>query len=265
MFICSLQAIRWNSVIGHEPRPSMTSRQTSSALIFGGSGVIGQSIAKTFGQNGWRVGLHYHHNRAAAETTVEVIKETGGEASLFQADVTHSPQLRTLLEAFLDAHSTLDVFIWAVGTMVSAHTVKTSSENWINTLQTNLTGAYLALKEAASTFQRQQQGSVILIGSLSGQQGHPGQAAYAASKAGLVGLMKSLAKEWGTHNIRVNVVFPGWHRSPLTGNTFDSALQLSPHVLHRTPGLDQIAQMVYHLALADHISGQTWNLDNRIW
>jgi 3-oxoacyl-[acyl-carrier protein] reductase len=243
----------------------MISRQTSSALIFGGSGIIGQAIAKTFGQNGWTVGLHYHRNKAAAEKAVDDIKKTGGKASLFQADVKHAPQLHTLLETFLDAHATLDVFIWAVGTTASAHTVKTSSENWINTLQTNLTGAYLALKEAAPTFQRQHNGSVILIGSLSSQQGHPGQAAYAASKAGLVGLMKSLAQEWGTHNIRVNIVFPGWHRSPLTSSTFNSALQLSPHVLHRTPDLDQIAQMVYHLALADHISGQIWNLDNRIW
>ena len=92
-----------------------------------------------------------------------------------------------------------------------------------------------------------------------------GQAAYAASKAGLLGLIRTTAQEWGDWNIRVNAVFPAWHASPLSAPGMNTTLANHTHVLHRTPSLNHVATSVYHLALAQDVSGQVWNLDNRIW
>ena len=77
--------------------------------------------------------------------------------------------------------------------------------------------------------------------------------------------MRTAAKEWGSFNIRVNAIFPGWHKSPLSESGFDTALQTQDHILNQTPSLNQVAHAVYHLASAPDISGQVWNLDSRIW
>jgi 3-oxoacyl-[acyl-carrier protein] reductase len=103
------------------------------------------------------------------------------------------------------------------------------------------------------------------VGSLSGEQGVAGQAAYAASKAGLLGLMRTAAREWGAFNIRVNGIFPGWHLSRLSEPGWHSVMEHRIHTLHRTPSLKDVANSVYHLALSPGTSGQVWNLDSRIW
>ncbi|MEE8126712.1 MAG: SDR family NAD(P)-dependent oxidoreductase [Nitrospirales bacterium] len=243
----------------------MRGKQFHTVLIFGGSGEIGRAIGQTFGQKGWAVGLHFNQHRSSASETATVINEVGGKAFLYQADVTKSSKVREVFQAFSQTHGSLNVLVWAIGVPSAQLLLKTSSEDWIHTLQTNLTGTFHVLQEAGPIFEKQKDGAVVLLGSLSGEQGSPGQAAYAASKAGLIGLMRTTAKEWGSFNIRVNAIFPGWHESPLSESGFDTALHTQNHVLNRTPSLNKVANTVYHLALARDISGQVWNLDSRIW
>lgn len=234
-------------------------------MVFGGSGVIGGAIATAFGEKGWTVGIHYHQHQLAAIETATSVHEAGGKGYLYQADVANFSQVRDTLQDFLQAQAFLHVLVWAVGVSSSTFCIKTSTEDWTHTLQTNLTGAYHVLKAIAPIFAHQKDGVVILVGSLSAEQGWKGQAAYAASKAGLIGLMRSAAHEWGDLNIRVNVIFPGWHHSPLSEPGLPSAMDLRTHTLHRTPSLKHMATSVYHLALSPDTSGQVWNLDSRIW
>ncbi len=234
-------------------------------MVFGGSGVIGGAIATAFGHKGWTVGIHYHQHQSAAAETATTVTKAGGKSHLYQADVTNPSQVRDTLGNFVRSHGSLNVLVWAVGAGSSLLLLKTSPKEWTQTLHTNLTGAYHVLKAIAPIFEQQKDGSVILVGSLSGEQGVAGQAAYAASKAGLIGLMRTAAQEWGSFNIRVNVIFPGWHLSPLSKPGFPLDMEHHTHTLHRTPSLQYVATSVYHVALSPDTSGQVWNLDSRIW
>jgi 3-oxoacyl-[acyl-carrier protein] reductase len=234
-------------------------------MVFGGSGVIGGAIATAFGQQGWTVGIQYHQHQSAARETASTIQKTGGKSSLYQADVAISSQVCDTLQDFMQSHRFLNVLVWAVGVGSSTLVVKISPQEWTRTLQTNLTGAYHVLKAVAPIFEKQKDGAVVLVGSLSGEQGIAGQAAYAASKAGLIGLMRTAAHEWGAFNSRVNIIFPGWHLSPLSEPGRHSAREHRVHTLRRTPSLKGMANSVYHLALSPDTSGQVWNLDSRIW
>jgi 3-oxoacyl-[acyl-carrier protein] reductase len=252
----------------HMPNSKNTSNKIFTPpkmVVFGGSGIIGRAIAKEFGQQGWAVGVHYYRNRTSAEEAVAAITQSDGNARLYQADVEDPSQIEKLFQSFLQDYGFLNLLVWAVGVAPSTLLTKTTSEEWVQTLQTNLTGAFHVLREAGPIFEQQQDGAVIVIGSLSGEQGMMGQGAYAASKAGLMGLMRTTAQEWGSWNIRVNAIFPGWHSSPLSASGMDSALAEHSHILNRTPSLNQVAASVFQLALAQDISGQVWNLDSRIW
>ena len=244
----------------HAPKYSKT-----NVLIIGGSGILGGAIAKKFSEHGWSVGIHYHSNHLSAEETRATMKQMDDNVHLYQANVHEPSQIAHLFQGFLQDHGTLHLLIWAVGIAPSKLLTKTTPQEWHNTLQTNLTGAFHVLKTAGPIFEQQQYGAVIIVGSLSGEQGMRGQSAYAASKAGLMGLMRTTAQEWGNWNIQVNAIFPGWHSSPLSGSRMDSFIQHEAHLLHRTPSLDQMTASVYHLASTQDVSGQIWNLDSRIW
>jgi 3-oxoacyl-[acyl-carrier protein] reductase len=110
---------------------------------------------------------------------------------------------------------------------------------------------------------KRRQGSIIVVSSYAGLHGDTGQSAYAASKAGLLGLVKSAALEWGHNNIRVNAILPGRHRTELSGGPM-SHDELTDHTLGRTPDIDDVVRSIYRLAVAEDISGQIWNLDSRI-
>ncbi len=260
--LCHLQKMVNMSRLG---KISHSQVSHSNMLVWGGSGVLGRAIARKFAEHGWSVGIHYHNNRLSAEKTRATIQQGDKNVRLYQANVHEPSQITQLFQEFLQDYGTLHLLIWAVGIAPSKLLTKTTPEIWQNTLQTNLTGAFHVLKTAGLIFERQRHGTVILVGSLSGEQGMPGQAAYAASKAGLMGLMQTTAQEWGNWNIQVNAIFPGWHSSPLSEPRIDSAIQRQPHLLHRTPSLDQMTASVYHLASTQDVSGQIWNLDSRIW
>ena len=235
-----------------------------TVLIFGGSGIIGRAIATEFGRQGWSVGIQYHQNLLSAEETCTAIREAGGEARPYQSNVTEPAQVKNLFHSFVQDYGSLTFLVWAVGIAPSKLLAKTTSEEWKHTVQTNLTGAFYVLQEAGPIFEKQQDGGVVFIGSFSGKKGIAGQAAYAASKAGLIGLMQTTAHEWGIWNIRVNAIFPGWHASPLSAKSIESALFHQSHILNRTPSIKQVATSVFHLAAMQDISGQIWNLDSRL-
>jgi 3-oxoacyl-[acyl-carrier protein] reductase len=107
-------------------------------------------------------------------------------------------------------------------------------------------------------------GAIVVVGSYAGMHGSVGQAAYAAAKAGVLGLVRSVAREWGPFNVRVNIVYPGWQRTNMTGDGEPAASVRKQHCVDRPPDLGEVARTIYHMAQSQDLSGQVWNLDSRL-
>jgi 3-oxoacyl-[acyl-carrier protein] reductase len=236
----------------------------STVLVTGGSGGIGRAICQRFGAAGWHVAVHYATDRKAAEQTCALVKDGGGEAFAYQADVQQVAQVDAMVEGVAARWGTLDVLVAGAGRAASRLLLRHPAEEWATVIETNLTGAFRCLRATGRVMLRQRSGSVVLIGSYAGFHGGTGQAAYAAAKAGLLGLMHTVAREWGPSNVRVNMILPGRHQTPLAGEALLSADTLGQHVLGRTPALETVATAVYTLALLPDASSQVWNLDSRI-
>ena len=244
---------------------SFSDTSSPCILVAGGSGIIGTAICQFFSEQGWHIGIHYHRHFDEAKRTARIIQAKGGTASLLQADCRDFEQVENMVRSFITETGRLDVLVYAVGVSANQLLVRTSPESWTDMVSVNLTGCFIVLKAIGPILQKQHDGSVIIVGSLSSLLGASGQPAYAASKAGLIGLMKSAAREWGPDNIRVNAVLPGWQASPLSGTAFPDPSQLRNHVLGRTSSPEVVANTIYQLTQLKEVSGQVWNLDSRIW
>lgn len=241
------------------------SANPQTVLVLGGSGVIGSAVCLRFAQNGWNVGVQYHDRQQSADDIVHKIEHLGRKSRAFQADMSDARQIHKLFDQVHMVWTELDAIVWAVGTTVNRLTIRLTPVEWERMLNVNLTGLFLCLQRGLPFISEQRGGAVTIVGSLSGVQGGAGQSAYAACKAGALGLVKSAARELGKTNVRVNAIFPGWHQSPLSGDAFPSPDQLHAHVLGRTPSLDDVTDFIYRLTTTRDISGQVYNLDNRIW
>lgn len=188
----------------------------------------------------------------------------GSQGALYQADIRLSHEIEATMAAILQQRQRIDVVLCNAGT-ASGQLVATCPElEWQRIIDTNLTGTYLCMKAAAESMLQQGGGSILVIGSYAAFHGNSGQGAYAASKAGLIGLVKTAAREWGPHNIRVNLVCPGWQQTALAGNAYPSGEQFQDHVLGRASNLDEAAETISRLAQLSDVSGQVWNLDSRV-
>jgi 3-oxoacyl-[acyl-carrier protein] reductase len=248
--------------------PSATDRLTKpsdrpAVLITGASGGIGRAISHAFGEIGWYVGVHYYRNKQAAEATLNLVLESGGIGDSYHADIREAESVRRMIDRFSSCASGPLALVCNAGVGQHALLVRHSDEVWGNVIATNLTGTFHCLQAIASSLLVRGGGSIIVIGSHTGFHGATGQSAYATSKAGLIGLVKTAALEWGPHNIRVNLVLPGWQKTDLTEGIFPEDNGWLDHALRRPPLIEEVVSTIVHLARLKDVSGQVWNCDSR--
>jgi len=235
------------------------------ALVTGGSRGIGRAIALKLAGEGARVVVNYQRNAAAAQEVVDAIRAGGGEAIAVQADVSKLDQAQALVKAALEAFGRLDILVNNAGTTRDNLIALMKEEDWDVVLTTNLKSGWNMCKAASRVMMKQRYGRIVNITSVSGLAGQGGQSNYSASKAGVVGLTKALAKELGGRNITVNAVAPGYVPTDLTADLpaemKDLMIKMTP--LGRAGTGEDIANAVAFLASdeASFITGQTLSVD----
>jgi len=237
--------------------------QKQAVLVTGASGGIGRAISLAFARAGWSIGIHYHRNKTAAEGTLDQVAASGGVGTIYEADIRELHEVQQMVEAFCRQVSVPSVFVCNAGIGGSHLLLRQRQEDWAEVIGTNLTGTFHCLRAMAPPLLACGGGSIVVIGSYAGFHGMIGQAAYAASKAGLIGLVQTAAKEWGAGNVRVNLLLPGWQATGLSEGTMPEGDTWSSHALGRPPSREEVAKTVFYLAQLTDMSGQVWNCDSR--
>ncbi|PQJ34986.1 3-oxoacyl-[acyl-carrier-protein] reductase [Salinibacter sp. 10B] len=236
----------------------------TTVLVTGGTRGIGRAIVQKFAEAGARVAFTYRSSAAEAEALVEELEEQGTEAFSLQGDVADFDVAQSHVDAVLDRWDTLDVLVNNAGITRDGLMLRLEEEDWDAVLDTNLKGVFNFSKAAYRPMMRSG-GSIINISSVVGTTGNAGQTNYAASKAGVVGFSKSLAKELGSRDVNVNVVAPGYVQTDMTDelddDTRDSILDAVP--LDRLADPSEIAKSVLFLAspAADYITGHVLHVN----
>ena len=243
----------------------MSSFAGKVAVVTGGSRGIGRGIAVELGRRGAKVVVNYHSNAEAANEVVGLIKQAGGDGLAVQADVTQYHAAVNLIKAATDYGGRLDILVNNAGTTRDMLLALLPESDWDLVINTNLKSAYNCSKAALKPMMRQKYGRMVNISSVAGLAGNPGQTNYSASKAGLIGFTKSLAKEIGGRNITVNAVAPGFVPTDLTSSLpkdlLDEAIKMTP--LGRLGSIEDVAYAVAFLASdeAAFITGQVLSVD----
>jgi 3-oxoacyl-[acyl-carrier protein] reductase len=191
------------------------------ALVTGGSRGIGRAIAVALAEQGAHVVAAARGNNA--DGTVEAIRAAGGSATAVSADVTDGASVEAMLAAALAHNGRLDILVNNAGVARDQLMLRMKRADWDDVMATNLTAAFTIVQAALKPMIRQRGGRIISIGSVVGQMGNAGQANYAASKAGLIGFSKAIAREVASRQITVNVVAPGLVATDMTQALTDKA------------------------------------------
>jgi 3-oxoacyl-[acyl-carrier protein] reductase len=239
------------------------------ALVTGGSRGIGRAIAVLLASRGARVVLSYAGNEAAAAETVKAISEAGGAAQAVRFDVADSAACSAAVEAIVKEHGRLDVLVNNAGVAIDGLVMRFKDEDWDKTLDTNLKGAFSLIRAVSRPMMKQKGGAIINLTSIVGEMGNGGQSAYAASKAGLIGLTKSMARELSSRNIRVNAVSPGFIATDMTANIPEAAraTMLGAIPLGRLGEAAEVAKAVVFLASDDasYITGEVLKVNGGMY
>ena len=186
------------------------------ALVTGASRGIGAACAQRLAADGWDVALTYATDRAACEQTADAVRAAGRRALTVQVDTRDPDAVDAAIAAVEDTLGPLEAIVVNAGTTRDGLAIRMTAEDWQTPIQVNLEGAASTIRAGAARMQARKSGSIVAVTSIVGEHGNAGQANYAASKAGMMGMVRSLAKELGPDGIRINAVAPGFIRTRLT-------------------------------------------------
>ncbi len=235
------------------------------ALVTGASRGIGAVVACRLAQAGARVGVNFHASSDQAEIVVDSINKAGGEAILVGGDVSQEENAEKVIKNLVEHFGSIDILINNAGINKDQLLIRMKPEDFDSVINVNLRGAFLCTRYAMTHMIRQRSGRVINMSSVVGLSGNPGQANYAAAKAGLVGLTKAVAREVASRNVTVNALAPGYITTAmvdeLTEETQDKILSTIPMGRFGTP--EDVAEAVVFLASdgASYITGQVLTID----
>lgn len=235
------------------------------AVVTGASRGIGRGIALELAKRGATVVVNYQRNADAANEVVEQITSGGGQAIAFQADVSQEQDANNLIKATIDAYSKIDILVNNAGTTRDNVIMMMGADDFDTVIQTNLRSTWLCSKAAVRAMMRKRYGRIINITSVSGIMGNAGQTNYSASKAGIIGLTKALAREVAARNITVNAVAPGFVATDLTANLpEDITKKINENIpLGRWATVDDVTYATAFLASdeAAYITGHVLSVD----
>ncbi|MBK8136338.1 MAG: 3-oxoacyl-[acyl-carrier-protein] reductase [Chloroflexi bacterium] len=235
------------------------------AIVTGASRGIGRAIAIELASRGASVVVNYRSSPAAADEVVGLINEAGGKAIAVQANVADAAAVDELFKRSIEAFGKVDILVNNAGTTRDNLIIRMKPEDFDAVIETNLKSAWLCCKAAIGVMMRKRYGRIINVSSVSGVVGQAGQTNYSASKAGLLGLTKALAREYANRGITVNAVAPGFVLTDLTKDLAENLVkQLNSVIpLGRWGTPEEIAKATAFLASDDaaYITGQVLNVD----
>lgn len=243
--------------------------EDKTALVTGGSRGIGQKICTRLAGMGAVVGINYVSNAAAAEETLAMIKESGGEGFLAGFDVADPDTVQEAVKEITETRGTVDILVNNAGITRDGLMARMKDEDWDSVLNTNLKGTFTCSKAFMKGMMKKRWGRIINITSVIGFLGNAGQVNYAAAKAGMVGLTKSMARELAPRNITVNCVAPGYIVTEMTSVLADDIKDaIKAQIPLGTLGNpDDVAAAVAYLASPDsgYMTGQTLHVNGGMY
>ena len=243
--------------------------EKSVALITGGSRGIGRAICVRLARMGATVAINYVSNPTAAEETLRLVQEAGGQAFLAPFNVADASAVQEQIKNIVDAHGKIDILVNNAGITRDGLMARMKEDDWDSVLDTNLQGAFLCSKAVMRSMMKQRWGRIINITSVVGCMGNSGQVNYGAAKAGLIGLSKSMARELASRGITVNCIAPGYITTDMTdslGEDVQVALKEQiPLGVLGTP--EDVAAAAAFLASNDsaYITGQTLHVNGGMY
>jgi 3-oxoacyl-[acyl-carrier protein] reductase len=239
------------------------------ALVTGGSRGIGQAIVMALGRRGAHVVINYRGNQAAGEETLANLMAQGGRGEVSQFDISSELSVETAVKKIVDGHKKIDILVNNAGVTADNLLLRTNSEDWDKVVGTNLKGTVLCTKAVSRHMIRQRYGRIINISSIVGQTGNAGQSLYAATKAGILGFTKAVAKELASRAVTVNAIAPGFIETDMTAGlpsaTKEEYLRSIP--LGRFGTCDDVAELVAFVAgpTAGYITGQVISVNGGLY
>lgn len=238
------------------------------ALVTGGSGGIGSAICTKLANDGFYVIINYNSNSSAANKTLEIIKEDGGQGEIMQFDVTSKTAISDALNSWKkkNPESYISVLVNNAGTSKDMLMIWMEDKDWDSVIDTNLNSFYHVTSNLIKEMILGKWGRIINIVSLSGIKGLPGQTNYSAAKAGVIGATKALAQEVGRKKITVNAIAPGYIKTEMTNNLDEKQLKkLIP--INRFGLPEEVAELVSFLAgnQSSYITGEVININGGLY
>ncbi len=235
------------------------------ALVTGAGRGIGRAIACSLAKKGAFVIVNYNGSKEKAKETAELIEAGGGRAAVYGCNVADFAACGEMIAALIREYGHIDILVNNAGITRDNLLMKMSEEDFDQVIDVNLKGCFNTMKQVSRQFLKQRSGKIINISSVAGVIGNAGQANYCASKAGIIGLTKSAARELGSRGITVNAVAPGFIETEMTAELSDAVKESLKEqiLLKRTGQAGEVAEVVAFLAseAADYITGQVISVD----